>query len=198
LPATRAGDHSPNAKVPPVGMTDAALVRRVLEGDVGAYAALLDRHAPICLRYATRMLGNREDAEDAAQEAFVRAYAALGRYEGRTAFRTWLFAILINRCRTIALHRSRRERRVAVDEEAVASATIGDPTVATDLREEIQRAIGLLDPEHREAFLLKHVEELSYDEMSEATGVGVSALKMRVKRACARLRDLLGEDDNGG
>jgi RNA polymerase sigma-70 factor, ECF subfamily len=179
-------------------MTDAALVQRVLEGDVGAYAALLDRHAPVCLRYATRMLGNREDAEDAAQEAFVRAYAALGRYEGRTAFRTWLFAILINRCRTVALHRSRRERRVAFDEDAVARAAVGDPTVATDLREEIQRAIGLLDPEHREAFLLKHVEELSYEEISEATGVGVSALKMRVKRACARLRDLLGEDNDGG
>jgi RNA polymerase sigma-70 factor (ECF subfamily) len=179
-------------------MTDAALVQRVLDGDVGAYATLLDRHAPVCLRYATRMLGNREDAEDAAQEAFVRAYGALARYEGRTAFRTWLFAILINRCRTLALHRSRRERRVAVDEDAVAGATVDDPTVTTDLREEIQRAIGLLDPEHREAFLLKHVEELSYDEMSDATGVGVSALKMRVSRACARLRDLLGEEHNGG
>jgi RNA polymerase sigma-70 factor, ECF subfamily len=179
-------------------MTDAALVQRVLEGDVGAYAALLDRHASVCLRYATRMLGNREDAEDAAQEAFVRAYSALARYEGRTAFRTWLFAILINRCRSVALYRSRREKRVTVDEEAVASATVADPSIATDLREEIARAVGLLDPEHREAFLLKHVEELSYEEMSEATGVGVSALKMRVKRACARLRDLLGEDGDGG
>ncbi|MFN2566349.1 MAG: RNA polymerase sigma factor [Gemmatimonadaceae bacterium] len=176
-------------------MTDAALVQRVLEGHVGAYAVLLDRHAPVCLRYATRMLGNREDAEDAAQEAFVRAYAALGRYEGRTAFRTWLFAILINRCRTVALHRSRREKRVAIDENAVARAAVGDPTVATELREEIQRAIGLLDPDHREAFLLKHVEELSYEEMAEVTGVGVSALKMRVKRACTRLRALLEGGD---
>jgi RNA polymerase sigma-70 factor (ECF subfamily) len=179
-------------------MTDAALVQRVLGGDVGAYAALLDRHAPVCLRYATRMLGNREDAEDAVQEAFVRAYAALGRFDGRTAFRTWLFAIVINRCRTVALHRSRREKRVAIDEDAVAKATVADSSVATELREEIRRAIGLLDPEHREAFLLKHVEQLSYDEMSAVTGASVSALKMRVKRACARLRDLLGEDDNGG
>jgi len=177
-------------------MTDAALVQRVLDGDAGAYATLLDRHAPACLRYAARMLGNREDAEDAAQEAFVRAYAALGRYNGHTAFRTWLFAILINRCRTIALHRSRRENRVAADEDAVARAAVDDASVATDLREEIRRAIELLDPEHREAFLLKHVEELSYDEMSAMTGVGVSALKMRVSRACARLRDLLGEGND--
>ena len=178
-------------------MTDAALVQRVLEGDVGAYAALLDRHAPVCLRYATRMLGNREDAEDAAQEAFVRAYTALARYEGRTAFRTWLFAILINRCRSIALYRSRRERRVTVDEEAVASATVADPALAVDLREDIARAVGLLDPEHREAFLLKHVEELSYEEMMEITGAGLSALKMRVKRACERLRTLLEAAPHG-
>jgi RNA polymerase sigma-70 factor (ECF subfamily) len=173
-------------------MTDAALVQRVLDGDVGAFATLLDRHAPACLRYATRMLGNREDAEDATQDTFVRAYAALDRYEARTAFRTWLFAILINRCRTVALHRARRERRVATDEAAVAQAAVRDPTVAADLRDEIERAVGLLDPEYREAFLLKHVEELSYDEMSAITGLGVSALKMRVSRACARLRDLLG------
>ena len=167
-------------------------MQRVLDGDVAAYATLLDRHAPACLRYATRMLGNREDAEDAAQETFVRAYAALPRYEARTAFRTWLFAILINRCRSAALHRSRRESRVATDEDAVARADGGDPSLTADLRDEIRRAIGLLDPDHREAFLLKHVEELSYEEMSAVTGVGVSALKMRVSRACTRLRDLLG------
>lgn len=174
-------------------MTDAALVQRVLDGDVTAFATLLDRHAPACLRYAARMLGNHQDAEDAAQEAFVRAYAALPRYEGHTAFRTWLFAILINRCRTLALHRSRREKRVTIDEDAVARATVRDASGIAELREEIGRAIAMLDPEHREAFLLKHVEELSYDEMSAMTGLGVSALKMRVSRACARLRDLLGE-----
>src|SRR5918992_4645544 len=135
--AVAPGDVPSDAKVQPGRMTDAALVQRVLEGDVGAYAALLDRHAPVCLRYATRMLGNREDAEDAAQEAFVRAYSALARYEGRTAFRTWLFAILINRCRSVALYRSRRERRVSTDEDAVATATVADPTIATELREEI-------------------------------------------------------------
>jgi RNA polymerase sigma-70 factor (ECF subfamily) len=67
------------------------------------------------------------------------------------------------------------------------------PAERTAWREEIERALSRLDPEQREAFLLKHVEELSYEEMAEITGAGISALKMRVKRACDRLRQLLEE-----
>ena len=72
-------------------------------------------------------------------------------------------------------------------------AIAGDGAAASELRIEIERALAQLEPEQREAFLLKHVEQLGYDAMSAATGVGVSALKMRVKRACERLQDLLGE-----
>jgi RNA polymerase sigma-70 factor (ECF subfamily) len=73
------------------------------------------------------------------------------------------------------------------------NAVSGDDTAATDLRIEIERALALLEPDQREAFLLKHVEQLGYDEMAAVTGAGVSALKMRVKRACERLQELLGE-----
>jgi RNA polymerase sigma-70 factor (ECF subfamily) len=78
-----------------------------------------------------------------------------------------------------------------VDDHAVAAAAVRPAAESTELRAELQRAIATLDPEQREAFLLKHVEQLSYDEMAEATGVGVSALKMRVKRACDRMQWLL-------
>jgi RNA polymerase sigma-70 factor (ECF subfamily) len=178
-------------------MTDAMLVRRTLEGDAGAFTLLVDRHAPACLRFATRMLGNREDAEDATQETLLRAYRALGGYEERTPFRTWLFAILVNRCRTAALRRARRVRRVVAGDGAmdgvIDSAAVPPDAAATELREEIRRAVAMLKPDQREAFLLKHVEQLSYDEMAAVTGAGVSALKMRVKRACERLQHLLGE-----
>src|SRR4051812_16517752 len=80
-------------------MTDAVLVRAVLEGNVAAFTTLMDRHARACLRFATRMLGNPQDAEDATQEAFVRAYGALARYDETLAFQTWLMSILVNRCR---------------------------------------------------------------------------------------------------
>ena len=181
-----------------VVMTDAALVRRVLEGDTAAFTMLVDRHAAACTRFAMRMLGNREDAEDATQESFIRAYRSLGRYEERQAFRTWLFQILVNRCRTAALRRQRRQRMFLVDDNAVALASVRPAAESSGVREELQRAIDALDPDQREAFLLKHVEQLSYDEMAAATGVGVSALKMRVKRACDRMQWLLREVSDVG
>jgi len=176
-------------------MTDAMFVRRVLDGDTAAFTTLVDRHAAACTRFATRMLGNREDAEDATQETFLRAYRSLARYEERQAFRTWLFQILINRCRTAAVRRERRHRMFLVDDDAVASASVRPAAEASDLRAELQRVVDALDPDQREAFLLKHVEQLSYDEMAAATGVGVSALKMRVKRGCDRMQRMLREGE---
>ncbi len=177
-----------------VEMTDAELARRAKAGDAASFAMLVDRHAGACLRYATRMLGSREDAEDAAQDAFWRAHRALDRYDEDASFRTWLMSILINRCRTTLLHRQRRTARVIVDDTAVARASTPSTASDTELRDAIDRALARLDAAQREAFLLKHVELLSYEEMSAATGLGISALKMRVQRACDRLQDLLEED----
>lgn len=183
-PAAHRGYH-------PADTTDADLVRAALDGDATAFAELVDRHARVCLRYATRMLGSHEDAEEATQEALVRAHRALARYDGRTAFRTWLMSILINRCRTALLHRKRRTSRIVLDDAAVHRAHVESTAADADLRFTLERALAELEPGQREAFLLKHVEQLSYDEMSAATGVGISALKMRVQRACERLQRLL-------
>lgn len=142
------------------------------------------------------MLGNREDAEEATQEALLRAHRALDRYDESVPFRTWLMAILINRCRTSLLQRRRREQRIVLDGAAVHRATVEADDDASATRDSIARAIAQLDDDQREAFLLKHVELLTYEEMADATGVGVSALKMRVKRACDHLRELL-ESDHG-
>jgi RNA polymerase sigma-70 factor (ECF subfamily) len=174
-------------------MSDVDLVHRALDGDSRAFTLLVDRHLQPCLRFATRMLGNRHDAEDVTQEALLRAYRALATYDSAGSFRTWLFAILVNRCRTSLLQRSRYVRRVLTDEDAMHGATARDDGPSTELRIEIERAVARLDPDQREAFLLKHVEQLGYEEMAAVTGAGVSALKMRVKRACERLRELLGE-----
>jgi RNA polymerase sigma-70 factor (ECF subfamily) len=173
------------------GMDDAALVARVLEGDVAAFTGLVHRHYQDCARFAVRMLGDRHDAEDAIQETFLSAYAALGRYREQHTFRAWLFRILVNRCRSVARQRGRRRQRFVEDgatHEVVASQSApGDP----GLRDTLQRALDSLEPRLREAFLLKYGEELEYREMSAVTGVGVSALKMRVKRACDALRPQL-------
>src|ERR1043166_8260816 len=100
-------------------MSDVLLVRRAKEGDVRAFASLVDRHAAVCLRYATRMLGDVEDAEEVTQDAWFRAHRALDKYDESMAFRTWLMAILINRCRSARLYRHRREQRVQIAPEQV-------------------------------------------------------------------------------
>ena len=175
-------------------MTDEELVRRTLAGDAGAYARLVDRHYDRCARYAYRMLGTREDAEDAVQETFLRAYRALARYEPRDVFERWLTSILVNQCRTLGARRTRLTRRFVHADDALARAAAPGATAVGDVSfdDAIQRALAALEPLLREAFLLKHVEDMSYEQMEQVTGAGRSALKMRVKRACAALRTALG------
>lgn len=172
---------------------DAAIVARVVGGDTAAYSILVARYRAQFARYAVRMLGSREDAEEALQDAFVRAYRSLARCDDPERFGSWLFRILANRCRTSGTRRGRREKTFVRDEVALLDASEDHPAERDAWREEINRALLMLDDDQREAFLLKHVEELGYDEMATLTGVGVSALKMRVKRACERLRMLLQE-----
>lgn len=173
--------------------SDAPIVARVLRGDVEAYAELVGRYRDRYARYAMHMLGNREDAEEALQDAFTRAYRSLARCEDPERFGAWLFRILVNRCRTLGARRGRRARTFVVDDAALLDAAEDHPAERSAWREEISRALQQLRPDQREAFLLKYVEEMGYDEMSQLTGVGVSALKMRVMRACDRLRELLSE-----
>lgn len=177
-------------------MTDEELVRRTLAGDPGAYARLVDRHYDRCARYAYRMLGTREDAENAenaVQETFLRAYRALARYEPRDAFERWLTSILVNQCRTLGARRSRLTRRYVRDDEALARAEAPRWAGTSELPMDValERALAGLEPLLREAFLLRHVEDMSYQQMEQVTGAGRSALKMRVKRACAALRAAL-------
>ena len=177
------------------GTSDAALVRRVLDGDTAAYAGLVARYRDRLGRYAVRMLGNVADAEEALQDTFVRGYRSLGRCADPERFGAWLFGILVNRCRTLGAQRARRERAVVADEAAVARAAARDPGDRHALREAIAWALARLAPAQREAFLLKYVEELTYEEMVQVTGASVAALKMRVARAREELKRLLTEID---
>ena len=173
--------------------TDGHIVARVLRGDVEAYGELVARYRDRYARYALHMLGNRQDAEETLQDAFSRAYRSLARCEDPERFGAWLFRILVNRCRTAGARRARRFRTFVSDDAALLEASQEHPAEQAAWREEIEHALGRLRPEQREAFLLKYVEDMGYDEMSRITGVGVSALKMRVMRACDRLRELLAD-----
>jgi RNA polymerase sigma-70 factor, ECF subfamily len=171
--------------------SDSDLVRQVLSGNPEAFALLVDRHHARCLRVATHLLACSDDAEDVVQDAFVRAYRHLGNYHERDRFGAWLTRILVNQCRTRA---TKNARYVPLDADAHTADLVTDASdEAADTRAELARAMQHLVPEQREAIALRFGEELSYEEMAMVTGVGVSALKMRVQRACARLRTLLTE-----
>ena len=174
-------------------MNDGDAIRAVAEGDTEAFAWLVNKYYQRCLRFAVRMLGNREDGEEAVQDAFIRAYRTLPRYEHRDRFEAWLFKILVNRCRTTAAARSRRRRDEPLEEQMPANdSRVDDPL----LREDIRRALARISSEQREAFILKYMEEMTYEEMADLTGADVSALKMRVLRAREQLKKLLTRGDD--
>jgi RNA polymerase sigma-70 factor (ECF subfamily) len=175
------------------GLSDAELIAAVLAGDIDAFAGLVQRYQDTCTRFAVRMLGSHVDADDALQSAFMRAFRGLRGCNDPERFGGWLYQIVVNECRTFASRQRRRELRFppAIDaiERAVAPDSEGEDD--HDVGGHIERALSMLPTEQREAFLLKHVEEMTYDEIAEMTGASVPALKMRVKRACDALRDLL-------
>lgn len=172
-------------------MTDAELVAATRRGDQRSFAILVARYRDRHARFVARMLGDADEAEDVLQSVFVRAYRHIDRCEDPARFGAWLHRIVVNESRTFAARRGQRElklvREPLVLDGLESDVTEGDPA----LRQRIEAAVATLPVEQREAFLLKHVEELEYEEMAEVTGAGVSALKMRVKRAIERLREQL-------
>jgi len=172
--------------------SDEDLVAATQGGDVAAFAALSRRYRDRYMRFAVRMVGNHDDAEDALQSAFIRAYRAIDQCRDPSRVGGWLYQIVANECRSLAIRRKRRERRIVRDELAVHAAPAHAPA-DQNILDDVEYALMQLDVDQREAFIMKHIEQLSYDEMAEITGDGISALKMRVKRACTRLRELLEE-----
>ena len=181
------------------GLSDAELIAAVLAGDIDSFSGLVRRYQDTCTRFAVRMLGSRVDADDALQSAFMRAYRGLRSCKDSARFGGWLYQIVVNECRTYASRQRRRDLRFPSGTDAIERAVApgSEEEVERDVGGHIERALSMLPTEQREAFLLKHVEELSYDEMAAMTGVSIPALKMRVKRACDGLRDLLEGVYNG-
>jgi RNA polymerase sigma-70 factor (ECF subfamily) len=173
-----------------VERSDGAVVRRVLQGDVEAYRILVERYRQQFGRYAISLLGDADLAADAVQDAFIRAFDGLAGCRDPDRFGAWFFRILTNQC-----HTARAKRREAVDVEhaGLASPDRADAALERgELAGQLQRALERLTPEQREAFVLKYVDERSYEEMAELLGVGADALKMRVHRAREALRQMMG------
>lgn len=182
--------------------TDAAAVALARDGDSEAFHALVDRHSRAVYRLAYRMTGSPQDAEDVVQETFLRAYKQLGRFESRANFGTWLHRIAVN-C-SIDLIRSRPHREAAHDapdlEQFGAALEAGDITgtsperlmLSTEVQERISRAMSGLSAMERAAFMLRHFEGRSIDEISQSLGLKTNATKHSIFRAVRKMRSALG------
>jgi len=180
---------------------DAGQVAQVLGGDPDAFRVLVDRHSRKVFRLAYRMTGNQHDAEEVVQEAFLRAYRRLDRFEERANFGTWVYRIGVN-C-ALDLMRKRKtemEQRVmqhASDDEdrpdLMESAASADPApdriaLSGELRAHVEKAMGLLSPVERTAFVLRHHEGRSIEEIGAVLKLSVGATKNSVFREVQKLR----------
>lgn len=178
---------------------DRELVLRARAGERDAFRLLVRRHQDALYRYALRMTGHADEAADLVQATFVKAYTRLDRCRQPARFRAWVFRIVANACRD-HFRRQRRRRHVRLDDDdaspGVEPESDADPVrdlERSELRDRLERAIAGLPDDQREAFLLKHVELRSYEEMTEILDASVPALKMRVHRAREALKAELEE-----
>jgi len=163
---------------------DAAIIARVLAGDINRFAELVQRHQATLYRHAVAMVLDHDVAADMVQDAFVRAYTNLRHCRDRDRFRAWLFQTLRNRCLDY-LKEARRKNVRLEDVEPILDSTEGPAEIVERkrLRARITNALAELPEAQREAFVMHYVEELPYETMAELLDAKVSALKMRVMRA---------------
>ena len=167
--------------------TDQELVQAAQGGDQFAFSQLVARHQDAVFGLAVSMTRNREDAADMAQEAFIRAYKRLGRYNPEYPFRPWILRVCANLTKN--LFRSRTLRRSA-EERHVEHAEIENSEVLPDFQR-LEEALAALPPKLSAPVRLKHIEGLAYDEVASVLGIGVSAAKMRTMRGRKQLLEML-------
>lgn len=177
---------------------DRSCLARIREGEPEGSTELFRKYSGPVFRYADRLLGSRADAEEVAQEVFLKVITRVDQYDGRAPVASWLFAIAANACRD----RLRKAgRRAAIPLEAVAEAASPDPPadrvlVEGERRRFVRRALALLSDEQREALILARFHEMPYAEIARALSISEGAVKTRIFRAMEKLRDVFSEGDS--
>lgn len=172
--------------------TDSELIQRILAGEAERYAILVERYQDPLFRHALGMVGDADAAADLVQDSLVKAYTSLHTCNDPSRFAAWIFRILRNRCRDWL--KNRRQHTVELKDDTASTSDDEDPATVlerSELGRVVEAALARLPEAQREAFLLKHVEGLSYEEMADRLETGISALKMRVMRAREALQLLL-------
>ncbi len=169
-------------------------IREAQAGNKRSFSRLVEAYQRPVYNLTYRMLSSPEEAEDAAQETFLRAYARLAQYDPNHKFSTWLFSIANHHC--IDRLRKRRATYVSIDENPVlenlehAAPQPEADVLSKELAAELQKLLDKLDPDYRTPLVLRYWEDCSYEEIAEAMGLTVSAVKSRLFRARKQIADL--------
>ena len=172
-------------------------VERAQSGDSDAFRLLVEQHSRAVFRLAFRMTGNEQDAEDVVQETFLRAYRQLDKYEARASFSTWLYRIASNYSldliRMRKRHEDKRERGKAEERDILQTLPVNTPgpdriVYSGQVQERVNEALNELSAQERTAFVLRHFEGMSIDEIGETLGTGTNATKHSIFRAVQKLR----------
>jgi RNA polymerase sigma-70 factor (ECF subfamily) len=185
-------------------LADEELVARVQAGDQSAYAVLVERYSDYAFTIAIRIIGDEDDAADVAQEAFVRAYKAIGGFRGDSKFSSWLYRIVANRALTHLRRKKRRPWTVDIDlgahieADALTRNSRDDPgrrVLDEEFRRAMRGAVSRLPVQYRTVITLFYLEERSYKEVAETLGIPMGTLKTHLHRGRAMLRDILKEQE---
>jgi RNA polymerase sigma-70 factor (ECF subfamily) len=186
--------------------TEAQLIERLVARDERAFSAMVRAYERRVFALVLRMIGNRAEAEDLAQEVFVQVFKAIGSFRGESKLSTWIYRIAINLCKNRSKYLRARhaddqqelgavQERIAMGDSSranVAHVARPDEVMAGRQVEQIvQRAILELEPSFRECLVLRDVEDLSYEEIAVITGLPDGTVKSRIHRARAQLRELV-------
>ncbi len=185
---------------------EAQFVARLVARDEGAFNELVITYQRRVFALVFRMLGRREEAEDLAQEVFVQVFKAIDQFRGDSKLSTWIYRIAVNLCKNRTKYLSRRHANDQDDVDAMADrlpfsaakgVSVGGISRPDELVEGMQlevvvkRAIAQIEPEFREVLILRDVEDMSYEEIAEVTGLADGTVKSRIHRARAQLRALV-------
>jgi RNA polymerase sigma-70 factor, ECF subfamily len=196
-PEDRPGLH-PGGQTRDPADTETSLVARAQAGDVGAFERLSGAYADRVFMLLLRLLGDRSEAEDVAQEVMLRAWQGIARFRGQSSYFTWLYRIAVNEANRALERRSRRPPGVAIgaDELQLPAPAALEPSRQAEyneLRRALSQALAELPPPLRTAFVLRDVEGLPTREAAEIAGIGQAAFKSRLHQARLRVRASVGD-----
>jgi RNA polymerase sigma-70 factor (ECF subfamily) len=171
---------------------DAAIVARCLEGDIQAFGTLVERYQRVLYNLSLRMTGSPEDARDASQTAFLKAWEKLASFDPQYRFFSWIYRIAVNECLN-QLNRRRRVEPLDSHLELPSGEDASSTLRAREASERVQAALLRLTPEHREVVILRHFLEMPYGEIADTLTIPEKTVKSRLYEARQRLCELLPE-----